>query len=437
MKLRALTRLLASGALVVGSQVVLARPAAAAFSFSELIMPFTYPVTGTIGSRIGGIHDGTDVRGYGGVGSAVYASFSGLVTYLSQPPAGAACTPYGSGYGQVVYVSHGNSIETRYAHLNSYAPGLFSGQNVATGQLIGYEGVSGASACDPHVHWEFKNTATNLWMDVSAQMAVPLSGPATAQSPIGFAGTWIVRSNLSAAAKTVTFGLPGDIPVTGDWDGDGWDSVGIVRYNTSTGFLDWYLSNTRLTQVANGGYAGPFVIQAYGYPGDTPVTGKWTGTGGDKKGVFRRQASVTSPAAWLLDQAPVWNFNWGIASDMPVPGDWDCNGTDTPGVARNNNGGNLQWWFDNQFATGEDYTPFLFGLSYPNFQDRAMSMRWNRNYPRCSYAAVVRNGALDWYLATNVYSGYVQQTWAGSNASDYPSVLDWDNYAGDDYGVGI
>jgi murein DD-endopeptidase MepM/ murein hydrolase activator NlpD len=413
--------------------------ASAANAVSELIMPFTYPVTGTVGIRASGGHDGYDVRGYGGIGAPVYASFSGRVTFKSG--ASSACTAVGTGYGRVLYVGHGNNLETRYAHLNSYAPGIAEGQNVSTGQLIGYMGNSGASAqpiCDPHVHWEFKNVATGVWMNVNAQMAgVPLSGPVTAQSPIGFSGSWNIRPDLSAAGKTVNFGLPGDIPVTGDWNGDGYDTLGVVRYNTVTGALDWYLSDTKLTQVVNGGYAGPFTTQPWGCSGDTPVVGRWNGIGGDKKGVFRRVADANAGAAWLLDGAPAWNFNWGTSYDMPVPGDWNCDGTDSPGVARNNGGGNLQWWLDNQFATAEDYTPFLFGLSYPNFQDRANSMQSNAPNYSCSFPTVVREGAFQWFVATNFSGGYVGHLWWGSGASDYPIPLDWDTDNADEFGAGI
>lgn len=407
-----------SPALVV---TLLTSPSSASIA-APLDLPFTYPVTGTVGQRSVGIHDGYDMRGYSGVGSPIYASMAGYVQAVNIPST-LACSSTPS-YGKHVYIRHGNNLETRYAHLDSFGPGIFQGAWVATGQLIGYEGITGGSGCDPHLHWEIKNVATGVWVNVDSQMAgVPISGPVTAQSPIGFSGVWRFRRDLGAGAfeTTATFGLSGDIPITGDWDGDGYDTVGVVRYNTSTGFLDWYLSNTRLTTVVNGGYAGPFVVQNFGYSGDTPIPGNFNAaSAADEKGVMRRVGASTQ---WYLDQAGPWGFNWGVPSDQPIVGDWDCNQSDTPGATRANGGGNLQWLLDNQIATNHDIT-IIYGLSYPNTQDRSMAMKWSNS--SCSFPVVVRNGARDWYLSTNLSGNFVVQTFTTASADDYALMADWD-----------
>ena len=73
-----------------------------------------------------------------------------------------------------------------------------------------------------------------------------------------------------APVTDVHFGTPGDIPVVGDWDGTGKDTVGVFRDGT------WTLSNgqtgakLRTTQVHFGG------------PGDIPVVGDWNGDGKDE-----------------------------------------------------------------------------------------------------------------------------------------------------------
>jgi len=58
---------------------------------------------------------------------------------------------------------------------------------------------------------------------------------------------------------------PNDIPVTGDWNGDGITETGIFRNG------DWYLD------INNNGIwdSGTDVIYPIGQPGDKPVTGKW------------------------------------------------------------------------------------------------------------------------------------------------------------------
>lgn len=59
------------------------------------------------------------------------------------------------GYGRVIVVKHGASVETLYAHMSSYRSGLSVGSRVRQGQVIGYVGMSGL-ATGPHLHYEFR-----------------------------------------------------------------------------------------------------------------------------------------------------------------------------------------------------------------------------------------------------------------------------------------
>lgn len=59
------------------------------------------------------------------------------------------------GYGRVVILKHGSSIETLYAHLSKFRSGLKVGSRVQQGQVIGYVGASGL-ATGPHLHYEFR-----------------------------------------------------------------------------------------------------------------------------------------------------------------------------------------------------------------------------------------------------------------------------------------
>ena len=54
-------------------------------------------------------------------------------------------------YGNVVFVDHGNGMQTRYAHMSAVA--VTEGQSVTEGQVIGYAGSSGNST-GPHLHFE-------------------------------------------------------------------------------------------------------------------------------------------------------------------------------------------------------------------------------------------------------------------------------------------
>lgn len=80
-------------------------------------------------------------------GSAVYASSGGKVTKAG----------WGSGYGYVVYIDHGNGTETRYAHLSKVLVSV--GQTVKQGQQIAKSGNTGVST-GPHLHFEIRINGT-------------------------------------------------------------------------------------------------------------------------------------------------------------------------------------------------------------------------------------------------------------------------------------
>lgn len=62
-----------------------------------------------------------------------------------------------NGYGNVVFIKHGNHNETVYAHLSKLL--VTRGQNVSQGQTIGLVGATGW-ATGPHLHFEFRVNGT-------------------------------------------------------------------------------------------------------------------------------------------------------------------------------------------------------------------------------------------------------------------------------------
>jgi len=89
------------------------------------------------------LHAGTDFRAY--CGTPIYSAAAGKVVWAKAVP----------GFGNQVIVDHGivngNSLMSSYNHFQSFA--VRTGQTVAKGQLVGYEGTTGTStAC--HLHFE-------------------------------------------------------------------------------------------------------------------------------------------------------------------------------------------------------------------------------------------------------------------------------------------
>ena len=139
-------------------------------------------------------------------------------------------------------------------------------------------------------------------------------------------GSFMLRnSNTIGFAEIVfPFGQAGDQPIAGDWNGDGIDTIGVYRSSSGT----FFLRNSNDTGPAD-------MIFSLGIPGDVGIAGDWTGKGFDTTGVFR-----PSNGALYLKHTNATGFadiqiNYGQGGDYPVTGDWDDNGTDTIGVYRN------------------------------------------------------------------------------------------------------
>ncbi len=73
-----------------------------------------------------------------------------------------------SGLGWAVKINHGHYIATIYGHLARFI--VQKGDNVAQGQIIGYEGSTGAST-GPHLH--FMVLVNNVWVDPTLYIALP------------------------------------------------------------------------------------------------------------------------------------------------------------------------------------------------------------------------------------------------------------------------
>lgn len=87
------------------------------------------------------MHAGLDFRAP--YGAPIHAAADGTVSFVGTK----------SGYGNVVEVSHGNGMITRYAHMSRFASSV--GQDVKAGDVIGRIGNSGRST-GPHLHFEVR-----------------------------------------------------------------------------------------------------------------------------------------------------------------------------------------------------------------------------------------------------------------------------------------
>jgi len=113
--------------------------------------PSIWPVRGWVTSRFGNrtspfsgiqkFHEGMDIAAQ--TGTPVAAAADGVVIKAG----------FGTGYGNMVELSHGYGIKTLYAH-NSRL-NVKAGQRVRRGDVIAYAGDSGSST-GPHLHYEVR-----------------------------------------------------------------------------------------------------------------------------------------------------------------------------------------------------------------------------------------------------------------------------------------
>ena len=155
-------------------------------------------------------------------------------------------------------------------------------------------------------------------------------------------GQWSGCGTTADTDRCYTFGMQGDIPVIGDWNGNGVSKIGVFRNG------NWYLDYNGDGQWSGcGTTADTDRCYTFGMTGDIPVIGDWNGNGVSKIGVFRN-------GNWYLDYNGdgQWSscgttadtdrcYTFGIAGDIPLVGDWSGNGVFKIGVFRNG-----MWYLD-------------------------------------------------------------------------------------------
>lgn len=87
------------------------------------------------------LHQGIDIPGP--IGTPIYATADGVVRRAQ----------WVNGYGNLVEISHGNGLETRYGHLSKLI--AQPNERVRRGQLIGLMGSTGRST-GSHLHYEVR-----------------------------------------------------------------------------------------------------------------------------------------------------------------------------------------------------------------------------------------------------------------------------------------
>ena len=368
-----------AGAVVVALAVTDGR--AEASGAYDQVVDLTFPVAGHTsyrddydhcrGNGCERRHQATDIMAP--YGAPVHAAVGGTITWITgldgSPPS----------YGYMIRIAGDDGRTYSYVHLGrqdrgpdeAYVAGLTAGTRVERGQHIGFNGCSGNASCDaPHLHLEIRDTAVtdpygdpqiNPYFSLQAAEArgdVP--GGGCGRRAYAFAGDWDGsgrhgigwwcdgRTALRTANGTVhrfTYGRPGDVPVVADWNGDGRDTVSIIRDGT------WHVNN-----ALRGGSASRTFHYGRVTRGDVPITGNWDGG-------RRSLPAIIRDTEWHLRRqqsggSADWRFVYGrlTRGDLPLVGDWNADGRETIGIVR---GG--EWHLRDALSGGSATRAYVYG----------------------------------------------------------------------------
>jgi hypothetical protein len=256
------------------------------------------------------------------LGKPVTASGAGVVSRIEDLG--------GRSYGLYVVVDHGAGESSLYAHLS--AEHVTVGQRIDQGELLGRLGESGG-VTGPHLHYEqrLEGRAQHPWFH-DRQFAFDTTATSRSCVDVPVAGDWdgdgvdevgVYRRGTRGAfhldaggsVRTAYWGASLDQPVVGDWDGDDVPDLGV--------------RNPLDNRFARQGEDGPLPPVVFGRSTDRAVAGDWDGDGTSDVGVWRPAGSV-----FLLRTADgaVHGARFGDGGGLPVTGDWNADGRTDLGV---------------------------------------------------------------------------------------------------------
>jgi hypothetical protein len=144
---------------------------------------------------------------------------------------------------------------------------------------------------------------------------------------------YLRNSNTEGVADLAFFfGVPGDYPLAGDFNADGCDTVSIYRPSEQT----FYVINDLGSD--DGGLGEAEYSFLFGVSGDKPFVGDFDGDSTDSVGLHRESTGLVYFRNSNTTGVAELEFIYGDPGDKLVAGDWNGNGNDSVGVYRPSNG---------------------------------------------------------------------------------------------------
>jgi hypothetical protein len=193
---------------------------------------------------------------------------------------------------------------------------------------------------------------------------VPVSGDFDGDSLADYAffrptsGDWHVWSSRTDSGNITNWGYSTDIPKTGDWDGDGITDMAVFRpYNGL-----WAIRKSNNTGYIN---------QTWGQAGDIPLSGDYDGDGKTDFAVYRPGTSGTFLILCSNSTTITRSFgSGGLAHGTPIVGDFDGDGISDFGWL---GGYKTAYWGWGVLLSSRNWNPAnpltLYWGDYPTYKD--------------------------------------------------------------------
>lgn len=245
--------------------------------------------------------------------------------------------------------------------------------------------------------------ATVYWRTLTAHDTHTIANAYSGVDSLGVFrnGNWLLNNSFDSSHDLqYSFGGSSVLPVPGDFDGDGDDTIGYRN------------SGSNLFKLKIGSNGGSTTTIGYGIASDDPLVGDWDCNGTDTVGirrgnVFYLRNSNSSGSADIT-------FGYGQASDVPIVGDFNEDGCDTITVKRGST-----WYVNNQLDGSAS-----FSFSWGSSSDTPLAADWDND----GYDEVGRRSGNSFYFKNYNSSGSGQVGPYGyGSSSDVPIMGDWND----------